>query len=204
MLKNLELIFTFEIMNYTPVLTTVLGVVMGLGSRELSDWHKAKKSKRRKINSTRTLILLENERNLESLKEFWYKLNKSDESEDDIDESRIDIAHRLIKMPMPCLDDFMWRKHASLLTITFKDKEIVAVSTFNNCLESLKSIYSKLVDLDAKDREFNSTYASSGVELSSLPHSNRFKEEAPGLLDEFEEITLGLLKNGNPLDKKKN
>ena len=73
-------------------------------------------------------------------------------------------------MPMPCLDDFMWRKHASLLTITFKDKEIVAVSTFNNCLESLKSIYSKLVDLDTMDREFNSTYASSGAELSSLFH----------------------------------
>lgn len=191
-------------MNYTPILTTVVGVVMGLGSRELSDWRKAKKSKRRKINSTRTLILLENERNLESLKEFWYKLNKSDENEEEINESKIDIAHRLIKMPMPSLDNFMWRKHASLLTITFKDKEIIAVSSFNNCLESLKSIYSKLVDLDAKDREFNSAYASSGAELSSLPRSKRFKEEAPCLVDEFEEITLGLIKNGNPLDKKKN
>ena len=201
---KLELIFTFEIMSYTPIITTIVGVVMGLGSRELSDWRKAKKARKRKINSTRTLILLENERNLESLKEFWYKLNKSDENEENINESKMDIAHRLIKMPMPCLDDFMWRKHASLLTITFKDKEIVAVSTFNNCLESLKSIYSKLVDLDTKDREFNSSYASSGVELSSLPRSKRFKEEAPGLLDEFEEITLGLLKNGNPLDKKKN
>lgn len=196
------MVFTFEIMNYTPIITTVLGVAMGLGSRELSDWHKAKKSKRRKINSTRTLILLENEKNLESLKEFWYKLNKSDESEE-VNESKIDMAHRLIKMPMPCLDNFMWRKHASLLTITFKDKEIVAVSSFNNCLESLGSIYSKLVDLDAKDREFNSAYASSGAELSSLPRSNRFKEEAPSLWDEFEEITLGLIKNGNPLDKKK-
>ena len=200
---KLELIFTFEIMSYTPIITTILGVVMGLGSRELSDWHKAKKSKRRKINSTRTLILLENERNLELLKEFWYKLNKSDESKEEINESKIDIAHRLIKMPMPCLDNFMWRKHASLLTITFKDKEIVAVSSFNNCLESLKSIYSKLVDLDAKDREFNSTYASSGADLSSLPRSTRFKEEAPYLWDEFEEITLDLIKNGNPLDKKK-
>lgn len=190
-------------MNYTPVITTILGVVMGLGSRELSDWHKAKKSKRRKINSTRTLILLENERNLESLKEFWYKLNKSDENKEEINESKIDASHRLIKMPMPCLDNFVWRKHASLLTITFKDKEIVAISTFYNCLESLQSIYSKLVYLDAKDREFNSTYASSGADLSSIPRSNRFKEEAPYLWDEFEEITLGLIKKGNPLDKKK-
>ena len=190
-------------MSYTPVITTVLGVVMGLGSRELSDWHKAKKAKRRKINSTRTLILLENERNLELLKEFWYKLNKSDENEEDAVESKIDIAHRLIKMPMPCLDNFMWRKHASLLTITFKDKEIVNISSFNHCLESLKSIYSKLVDLDAKDREFNSAYASGGVELSSINRSTRFKEEAPGLWDEFEEITLGLIRKGNPMNKKK-
>lgn len=190
-------------MNYTPILTTVIGVVMGLGSRELSDWRKAKKARRRKINSTRTLILLENERNLELLKEFWYKLNKSHENEEDINESKIDTAHRLIKMPMPCLDSFMWRKHASLLTITFKNKEIVAISSFNHSLESLKSIYSKLVDLDAKDREFNSAYASSGVELSSINRSKRFREEASGLLDEFEEITLGLIKNGNPLDKKK-
>lgn len=197
------MIFTFEILNYTPVITTVLGVVMGLGSSELSNWRRDKKAKRRKINSTRTLISLENERNLELLKEFWYKLNISDEDEASEDESKIDAAHRLIKMPMPCWDNFMWRKQASLLTITFKDKEIMTISSFNNFLESLKSIYSKLLDLDAKDREFNSTYASSGAKLSSLPRSNRFKEEAPGLWDEFEEIAVGLIKNGNPLDKKK-
>jgi hypothetical protein len=176
---------------------------MGLGSSELSNWRRDKKAKRRKINSTRTLISLENERNLELLKEFWYKLNISDEDEAGEDVSKIDAAHRLIKMPMPCWDNFMWRKQASLLTITFKDKEIIAISSFNNFLESIKSIYSKLLDLDAKDREFNSTYASSGAELSLLPRSDRFKEEAPGLWDEFEEIAVGLIKNGNPLDKKK-
>lgn len=190
-------------MSYTPIITTVMGVVMGLGSSELSNWRRDRKAKRRKINSTRTLISLENERNLELLKEFCYKLNKVDENEADDDESKIDIVHRLIKMPMPCWDDFMWRKQASLLTITFKDKEIIAISSFNNSLEVLKSIYSKLIDLDAKDREINSTYASSGAKLSSLPRSNRFKEEAPGLWDEFEEITLELIKKGNPLDKKK-
>lgn len=190
-------------MSYTPIITTVMGVVMGLGSSELSNWRRDRKAKRRKINSTRTLISLENERNLELLKEFCYKLNKADENEADEDESKIEIVHRLIKMPMPCWDDFMWRKQASLLTITFKDKEIIAISSFNNSLEVLKSIYSKLIDLDAKDREINSTYASSGAKLSSLPRSNRFKEEAPGLWDEFEEITLELIKKGNPLDKKK-
>ena len=84
--------------NYVPIMTTVLGVVMGLGSSELSNWRRDKKAKRRKINSTRTLISLENERNLELLKEFWYKLNISDEDEASEDESKIDTAHRLIKM----------------------------------------------------------------------------------------------------------
>ena len=202
-MNSLELIFTFDIMNYTPIMTTVLGVVMGLGSSELSNWRKDKKAKRGKINSTRTLISLENERNLEMLKEFWYKVNKSEENEAFGEESKIDLAHKLIKMPMPCWDDFMWRKQASLLTMTFKDKEIIDISSFNNSLEVLISIYSKLIDLDAKDREFNGMFASSGAELSSIPRSNRFKEEAPGLWDEFEEITLELIKIGNPLDKKK-
>lgn len=195
----MELIFTFEIINYTPIITTILGVVMGLGSSELSNWRRDKKTKRRKINSTRTLISLENERNIELLKDFWYKLNQSDEDEE---ESKIALSHKLIKMPMPCWDNFMWRKQASLLTITFRDKEIAAISSFNNSLEVLKSIYSKLIYLDAKDREFNSTYASSGIKLSSLPRSTRFKEEAPGLWDEFEEITSELIKNGNPLIKR--
>lgn len=172
---------------------------MGLGSSELSNWRRDKKTKRRKINSTRTLISLENERNIELLKDFWYKLNQSDEDEE---ESKIALSHKLIKMPMPCWDNFMWRKQASLLTITFRDKEIAAISSFNNSLEVLKSIYSKLIYLDAKDREFNSTYASSGIKLSSLPRSTRFKEEAPGLWDEFEEITSELIKNGNPLIKR--
>jgi len=40
--------------------------------------------------------------------------------------------------------------------------------------------------LDSKYREYNSTYASSGVNISLIPTSNRFKEEALGLWDEFE------------------
>lgn len=179
-------------------MATCLGVIMGLASSELSNWRKDRKSKRRKINSTRTLISIENERNLELLKDFWYKLNKTD-----LDESKIDLAHRLIKMPMPSWNETMWEKQASLLAITFSNKEIIAVSAFNNCLDILRSIYLKLVDLDTKDREYNSTYAASGANLSPIPRSNRFKEEAPGLWDEFEEIAVNLIEKGNPLNKNK-
>lgn len=196
-----ELIFTFEVMNYTPVMTTCLGVIMGLASSELSSWRRDKRAKKRKINSTRTLISLENERNLELLKDFWYKLNKTDNEIGE--ELKIDLAHKLIKMPMPSWNNTMWSKQASFLAITFKDSEIIAVSSFNNCLEILRSIYSKLIDLDTKDREYNSAYASSGAKLSSIPRSNRFHEEATGLWDEFEEIALNLIEKGNPLKKKK-
>lgn len=176
---------------------------MGLGSSEISNWRRDRRTKKRKINSTRTLIFLENERNMELLKDFWYKLNKEEETEAIGDKYKIVLAHRLIKMPMPSWNEVMWRNQASLLAITFTDKEIIAISSFNNCLEHLKSIYSKLIDLDTKDREYNSTYASSGAKISSLPRSNRFKEEAPGLWDEFEELTLNLLVKGNPLTRDK-
>ncbi|MEN6330160.1 MAG: hypothetical protein ABFC91_07705 [Methanobacteriaceae archaeon] len=136
---------------------------------------------------------------MELLKDFWYKLNKDEEYELDKKEFKINMAHKLIKMPMPSWNEIMWRNQASLLAITFNDKEIIAISSFNNCLEVLRSIYSKLIDLDTKDREYNSTYGSSGVELSSLPRSTRFHEEAPGLWDEFEAITLKLIEKGNPL-----
>ena len=106
-------------------------------------------------------------------------------------------------MPVPSWNDLMWKKQASFLPITFIDKEIIAISSFNNCLELLKSIYSKLIDLDTKDREYNSTYASSGVKLSKLPRSNRFQEEAPVLWDEFEKISLNLIEKGNPLAQNK-
>ena len=65
--------------------------------------------------------------------------------------------------------------------------------------EKALELYSKLIDLDTKDREYNSSYAGSGIDLSSLPRSKRFHEEAPGLWDEFEEITLKLIEKGNPL-----
>jgi hypothetical protein len=176
---------------------------MGLVSSEISNLRRHKRSKRSKINSTRTLISLENERNIELLKDFWYKLNKSEEYETENDELKIDMVHKLIKMPKPSWNNDMWSKQASFLPITFIDKEIIAVSSFNHCLDALKSIYTKLIDLDTKDREYNSTYASSGANLSTLPRSNRFKEEAPSLWDEFEKITLNLIESGNPLDKKK-
>lgn len=174
-----------------------------MASSEISNLRRDRRSKKRKINSTRTLVSLENERNIELLKDFWYKLNKDEESEAVGDELKIILAHRLIKMPKPSWNEIMWRNQASLLAITFSDKEIIAISSFNNCLELLKSIYSKLIDLDTKDREYNSTYASSGAKLSSIPRSNRFKEEAPVLWDEFEQITLNLIEKGNPLTRNK-
>lgn len=176
---------------------------MGLISSEISNLRRHKRSKRSKINSTRTLISLENERNIDLLKDFWYKLNKSEEYEAEDEDLKIELAHKLIKMPKPSWNNVMWSKQASFLPITFNDKEIIAVSSFNDCLDALKSIYTKLIDLDTKDREYNSTYASSGVKLSSLPRSNRFNEEAPSLWDEFEKITVNLIENGNPLDKVK-
>lgn len=176
---------------------------MGLASSELSNWRRDKRHKKRKINSTRTLIFLENDRNMDLLKDFWYKLNKNEEYDAESDEVKINMAHRLIKMPMPSWNEIMWRNQASLLAITFREKEIIDISSFNNCLEVLKSIYFKLIDLDAKDREYNSTYGYSGVELSSIPKSTRFHEEAPILWDEFEQITLKLIENGNPLSKRK-
>jgi hypothetical protein len=199
----MELIFILNITGYIPLISTMLGVVMGLATSEISNLRRDRRKKNRKINSTRTLISLENERNIELLKDFWFKLNRDEEFDALRDDLKIFLAHRLIKMPMPSWNEVMWRNQASLLAITFSDKEIIAISSFNNCLEHLKSIYSKLIDLDTKDREFNSTYASSGAKLSSLPSSHRFKEEAPGLWDEFEEITLKILENGNPLTRKR-
>jgi hypothetical protein len=183
-------------------MATILGVIMGLASSEFSYWRRDKTAKKRKINSTRTLISLENERNMELLKEFWYKLNGSDEDPEETDKLKISYAHKLIKMPLPHWNTVMWTKQASLLAIAFKDKEIIEVSSFNNCFQKLKSIYTKLIDLDAKDREYNSSYAGSGVDMSNLPRSDRFREEAPCLWDEFEEITVYLIKKGNPLKDK--
>lgn len=199
----MELIFTLNITGYIPLISTILGVVMGLASGEISNLRRDKRKKRRKINSARTLISLENDRNIELLKDFWYKLNKDEKGMTVGDDLKITLAHRLVKMPMPSWNEIMWRNQASLLAITFSDEEIISISSFNNCLELLKSIYSKLIDLDAKDREYNSRYALSGAKISSLPRSNRFKEEAPGLWDEFEKITLTLLENGNPLTQNK-
>lgn len=199
----MELIFTLNITGYIPLISTILGVVMGLASGEISNLRRDKRKKRRKINSARTLISLENDRNIELLKDFWYKLNKDEKGMTVGDDLKITLAHRLVKMPMPSWNEIMWRNQASLLAITFSDEEIISISSFNNCLELLKSIYSKLIDLDTKDREYNSRYALSGAKISSLPRSNRFKEEAPCLWDEFEEITLTLLENGNPLTQNK-
>lgn len=197
----MELIFTLTNTGYIPLISTILGVIMGLISSEISNLRRDRRKKRRKINSTRTLVSLENERNIELLKDFWYKLNRNGESRDDNVDLKIILAHRLIKMPMPSWNEVMWRNQASLLAITFSDKEIITISSFNNCLEVLKSIYSKLIDLDTKDREYNSAYASSGAKISSIPRSNRFNEEAPVLWDEFEEITLNLIEKGNPLTR---
>jgi hypothetical protein len=185
-------------------MATTLGVILGLASSEFSNWRRDNKKKNRKKNSTRTLISLENDRNLELLKEFWYKLNTGENEEDADDEVKIENAHRLIKMPIPAWNNVMWTKQAEFLAITFTDREIINVSAYNNCYQVLKSIYTKLIDLDTKDREYNSTYAGSGVDLGVIPRSERFREEAPGLWDEFEKVTMHLISCRNPLNEGKN
>lgn len=195
----MEVFKIFEI-SYTPLMATVLGVILGLASSEFSFWRRDKKTKKRKINSTRTLISLENDRNLELLKEFWYKLNDNEGSELEADdEIKINNAHRLIKMPLPAWNNTMWSKQAQFLAITFTDQEIVSISAYNNSFQMLKSICTKLIDLDTKDREYNSTYAGNGMDLAMIPRSERFREEAPCLKDEFDEITVNLIEKGNPL-----
>lgn len=195
----MEVFKIFEI-SYTPLMATVLGVILGLASSEFSFWRRDKKTKKRKINSTRTLISLENDRNLELLKEFWYKLNDNEDSELEADdEIKINNAHRLIKMPLPAWNNTMWSKQAQFLAITFTDQEIVSISAYNNSFQMLKSICTKLIDLDTKDREYNSTYAGNGMDLAMIPRSERFREEAPCLWDEFDEITVNLIEKGNPL-----
>ena len=82
----MELIFILNITGYIPIVSTILGVVMGLASSEISNRRRDKRRKNRKINSTRTLISLENDRNIELLKDFWYKLNKEEESETIVDD----------------------------------------------------------------------------------------------------------------------
>ncbi len=77
----MEGVITFDI-PYNPIMATILGVILGLASSEFSNWRRDRKRRRRKKNSTRTLISLENERNMELVKEFWYKLNDTEEKKE--------------------------------------------------------------------------------------------------------------------------
>jgi hypothetical protein len=51
----------------------------------------------------------------------------------------------------------MWSKQAYLLAITFTDKEIIEISSYNNYFEVLNAIYTKLLDLDINNREYDSS-----------------------------------------------
>lgn len=176
---------------------TLLGVYIGSKLNETTSRRMKEKDEKRQIESIRTLISLEIDQNLESLKNLWNKLKENSEDNDSLS-----LAQKLVKIPLPNFKHVIWEKQTSLLTISFEKEEIKNIYSIYSALDDLNLIYHKLnfLIIEEKQKTKSGVHKVSRVEeMMSWMSKSSFEVDTPVLWLDFEEKTQKLIKNGNPL-----
>lgn len=185
------------VQEFLTVLGTIVGTVAGAITGFLLNEYKTRKDKDNQIKSARMLIRLEIDKNLEMLSELWDTVTKIDP--DKKNSNALDLAYNLVDLNLPPWKNESWISQLSFLPIALNEDKIKDINELYNDFDIIKSIYSSLWYLNNKDEEDIRSRQTDYVYLTAY---TAFNEGAPELWKKFEEITLKLLENRNPLNEK--
>ncbi len=191
-------IFNLIINSLIALIGTLSGAFFGVRWKESVINKREEKKEKRQIDSVRSLITLEINQNLKSLKELWNKINEDnlDGNNEDIEQDyqKVNLSRKLIQLPLPNWKNVMWEDQTSLLAISLDEGEIKKIYDIYAALDDLKSIYKQLLNLKGDEKEqLRSKYR-------AMRGPTIFLVGSPQLWTNFRGTTLKLLKNGNPLE----
>ena len=195
------------------IIGTIAGTLMGYFLNKRS--HREETEDR--IKSTRMLIRLEIDKNLEMLNELWLDMinldsNNYEEIKDE-ENTKVNLAYKLAHSNLPSWMYESWKSQFSFVPIALNENEIKNITDFYSDLDNIESIYNSLSSLMNQDEENyrahqlkprKSNKNDSLLEFISnidYPPSRIFPNRAPFFWERFEKSTLKLIENGNPLNK---
>ncbi|MEN6554370.1 MAG: hypothetical protein ABFC34_15975 [Methanobacterium sp.] len=190
------------------ILGTLGGVILAYGLNEYSKYKQKAENKK----STRVLVRLEIDQNLEFLQyliTYTKKIEQilKDEGMDQ-DDINLKIAEELVERPMFTWTDTMWEKQTAFLAVSFQEDEIKKIYKIYSSFRNLDTLYNKLYNFYFEDKKHNKTKPTFAKDLLWVPAGENFQmpqtsdmfiEYVPKFLADFKGISRKLLENGNPI-----
>jgi hypothetical protein len=187
-------------------LFTILGTILGFVLSELSTRYRESRNEIRQAKSTRTIVSLEIDLNLEFLKEFIEKANQIDLESKGVEERKKSLAHFFMEYPFPDWSKEAFTSQLSLLPNSLSEQEVIKVFQFYDRLQRIDVIRSNLLlALQLKKSEVQAAIKNNYVgfrEMYYIPNTP-FNDKASSYWDEGKSLAAHLLAKGNPLKHNK-
>jgi hypothetical protein len=180
----------------------ILGTILGFALSEWAQYRRDKKEESRVAESVCTLVALEIDMNLKKLIDFWEEVIDIEDSAEDEDSRKRELARQIINLPFP--DFFRDALQTQMGHLpTSMDKELLSrVLQVYDRFMHLQIIRDTLA-LASYEQKADWNLASQGrgyVRGSAIfGLSRRFDKSAPDICDEFTNTVNDLITDGNPL-----
>jgi hypothetical protein len=185
------------------VIGTIIGTVLGFFLSEWGTKGREERTEKKQSQGTRTIINLEINRNLESLRQLWQDVNQNPGASDDTTFRKQTLGIRFTELPFPASRREGLDSQLSFLPSAFKRQEIEQVFQFYDSMNKLEEIRMELA-LTAKEfREGKlQVLQATGMLDRNIAEKDlhwRYEKKMTELWDEVEPLVTQLVARGNPL-----
>jgi hypothetical protein len=186
------------------ILGTIIGTVLGFLLSEWSTKRREDRSEKRQAQSTRAILSLEIDSNLNLLRTFWARVNQLENFGQEPEERKRKLAQNFIELPLPAWNREVLESQIPFLPAAAREEEIVRVFQFYDHLRRLEAIRNDLIlAMEVQRDELRAATKGSvghgiGRVFAYLP-PRPFDEKSPACWDECESLVAQLLAKGNPL-----
>jgi hypothetical protein len=185
------------------LITTIIGGVLGFGLSEVSTRRREAREEKRQGQAVRTIIRLEIDRNLATLKTFWTAVKAKDNA--DLGRRRKNIlAEQFVDLPLTPFSRASLTSQMSLLAFSLTDVQIERVFRLYDRLDFFMTTRATLADALRDEQQemtrFRQSQSAPGQPKGLLYAPRQpFDAQANPNWDEIEATAAELLESANPL-----
>jgi uncharacterized protein YneF (UPF0154 family) len=184
------------------ILGTLVGTVLGYFLTRKATKDERDQNDKRQAESTRAIVSLEIERNLDSLRESWTQVNQSVDQSNDTQNRKLELVRRLIELPVSTWKRDALNSQLSILAMALDSREVRQVFQFYDDLAKLETYRSKLIAKDEEQQRAQGVYGEN-PNIVSYANADDMRLNFIGIASEswgnYELIVTDILDKGNPL-----
>lgn len=177
----------------------------GITSGERATQKRQERAEREQAHAARILLSLEIEHNLQLLRAFWGRINKTPQGpNDDPTSVAVRMANQLVDLPLPNWSHKAWESQLTTLPLALnRDAVIKQAYAHHAGLDAIASIKDKLTSLRQEQSEEWRAQQEGGIVKSLLSLPMPFTENAVALCKECEQAVNNVLSIDNPIPQEK-